>query len=158
MTSRTLSRQRARTCSCETGTRAIGPPRSVILYIDDEPASIRLVRKVLEKRRHYMLLDASTGSEGLLLARFAGPELKAILVDINLPDLSGHTVLEECRQLPNTRDLPIIAVTASAMKHEIEAGLAAGFDHYLTKPLDIPAFIDLLDDAIGFSHNQLNKE
>lgn len=122
---------------------------SVILYIDDDPSSIRLVRKVLEQRRHYMLLDASTADEGLRLARYAGPELRAILVDITLPDLPGHQVLEQCRQLGNTRDLPIIAVTASAMTHEIEAGLKAGFDHYLTKPLDITAFIKILDEVIG---------
>lgn len=125
------------------------PPPSVILYIDDDPSSIRLVRKVLEQRRNYMLLDASTADEGLRLARYAGPELKAILVDITLPDLPGHHVLKQCRQLGNTRDLPIIAVTASAMTHEIEAGLKAGFDHYLTKPLDISTFISVLDEVIG---------
>ncbi|MGM0633627.1 MAG: response regulator, partial [Pseudomonadota bacterium] len=79
-------------CSCPTnnGPRPVKP--SVILYIDDEPASVRLVRKVLTKRRNYMLLDAGSGEEGLLMAQFAGPELKVILVDINLPDHSGYHI------------------------------------------------------------------
>ncbi|MGM0632880.1 MAG: response regulator, partial [Pseudomonadota bacterium] len=131
---------------------------SVILYIDDEPASVRLVSKVLTKRRNYMLLDASTGEEGLLMAQFAGPELKVILVDINLPDHSGYHILERCRQMPNTRDLPIMAVSANAMTHEIEAGLKAGFDRYLTKPLNIPAFIDIIDNAIDFSRRKTHQE
>jgi signal transduction histidine kinase/CheY-like chemotaxis protein len=114
-----------------------------VLYIEDNPANLRLVQKVIATHTHLLLLGARTAELGLDLARTHLPDI--ILLDINLPGMNGFEALRQLRNDPVTADIPVIAISANAMERDIKKGLNAGFTDYLTKPLDIPKFLTLLD-------------
>ena len=114
-----------------------------VLYIEDNPANLKLVQKVLEQRRHTHMLAAHTPELGLDLARIHRPDI--ILLDINLPGMSGYEVREVLRGDDRLSSIPVIAITASAMPDDVKRVKAAGFDGYLAKPLDIRRFLELLD-------------
>ncbi|MEW5892103.1 MAG: response regulator [Pseudomonadota bacterium] len=113
-----------------------------VLYVEDNPANLKLMTSLLAKWPTVRLLTAHTGTLGIEMAKSYRPDL--ILLDINLPELDGYGVLRELKQAPETRDIPVIALTANAMPKDIERGKAAGFLEYLTKPLDVPYFFALL--------------
>jgi len=106
-----------------------------VLYIEDNPANLKLVKKILGTRPNLSLLDAANAELGLEIARREQPDL--ILLDINLPGMDGFAALAALKSDPATHAIPVIAITANAMKHDIERGKAAGFADYQTKPLDI---------------------
>jgi CheY-like chemotaxis protein len=106
-----------------------------VLYIEDNPANLKLVKKILGTQPNLSLLEAVNAELGLEIARRERPDL--ILLDINLPGMDGFAALAALRSDPATHAIPAIAVTANAMKHDSERGKAAGFADYLTKPLDI---------------------
>jgi PAS domain S-box-containing protein len=112
-----------------------GEARARVLYIEDNPANLRLVSRALERQRHIQLISAAEPQLGLQLARGKRPDL--ILLDINLPDMNGYEVLSRLRSEPACRDIPVIAVTANAMDSDRAKALKAGFNDYLTKPLDV---------------------
>jgi two-component system cell cycle response regulator DivK len=103
-----------------------------ILIADDKPTSRELLRTVLEKQG-YSITEAADGEEALQKARAETPDL--ILLDLQMPRLSGYEVLGELRKESQYAALPIIALTASAMQGDRERALAAGFTGYLTKPV-----------------------
>ncbi|MDP1524373.1 MAG: ATP-binding protein [Rhodocyclaceae bacterium] len=111
-----------------------------VLYIEDNPANLKLVKKILGTRPNLSLLDAANAELGLEIARRECPDL--ILLDINLPGMDGFAALATLKSDPATHTIPVIAVTANAMKHDIERGKSAGFADYLTKPLDVPRFME----------------
>lgn len=113
-----------------------------ILYIEDNPANLRLMRKLLAKHPQWLLQEASSAEEGITIAQQQPPTL--ILLDINLPGMNGFAAFDCLRQLPGLADTPIIAVTANAMERERRQAEKQGFAAYLTKPLDIPLLIDTL--------------
>ncbi|MBX3617136.1 PAS domain S-box protein [Nitrosomonas sp.] len=115
----------------------------VIVYIEDNVSNIELVKQFMNHRPQTRLLTALTPEQGLELLQQHQPDL--ILLDINLPSMSGFEVLNRIRQLPAYTTTPVIAVTARAMPDDIEAGLKAGFTAYLTKPLDIERFLKIID-------------
>jgi len=119
------------------------PLRATVLYIEDNPASVLLMRHVMKEVADVELVVATGAREGLELARGLKPGL--ILLDINLPEMDGYEVLKALRTDDNTTDIPVFAVTANALPRDLERGVAAGFDHYITKPLDIPQFIAAVD-------------
>ncbi len=121
-----------------------------VLYIEDDPANLTLVRHILSRRPEVKLLLASTGMEGLALARAREPDL--ILLDIHLPDLDGREVLKYIRAGPGTRGIPVVIVSASAMPREVEKLQEDGVEGYLTKPLDIPRFLETIDEHLGRTH------
>jgi CheY-like chemotaxis protein len=123
---------------------AAGP--HLILYIEDNPANLRLVQEIVGYRPDLRLLSAPDGQVGLALARSHRPEL--VLTDLHLPGMSGLEVLAELRRDPATAAIPVIALTANAMPRDIERGLAAGFARYLTKPIDIEQFNEAIDGAL----------
>ncbi len=108
--------------------------RPVILYIEDDPASQVLVRRALEFAG-YRVYAASTGLSGIDLARTCRPGL--ILMDINLPDLSGREVTTRLRAMAGFENIPIVALTAQSQAGEHEKAVAAGLTGYLTKPIDV---------------------
>jgi PAS domain S-box-containing protein len=114
-----------------------------ILHIEDNPANLRLVRKILSVRNDIELLEAKSAEAGLEIAENHLPSL--ILLDINLPGMNGLEALRQLRDNPVTRDIPVIAITANAMPRDIERGKAAGFNEYLTKPLDVGEFLKVVD-------------
>jgi len=110
-----------------------------VLYVEDNPANMRLLQKVFDKQKNIELKTAPLPELGLELAITELPDL--ILLDINMPGMDGYQMLEKIRQHQSLAKTPVIAVTANAMPTDIERGLAAGFNDYFTKPLDLAPFI-----------------
>jgi signal transduction histidine kinase/CheY-like chemotaxis protein len=123
-----------------------GAPHSV-LYIEDNPANLRLVEEIVRFRPDLELLSAPDGPGGLALARARRPEV--ILMDLNLPGMSGFEVLDRLRADPLTAAIPVLALSANAMQHDVERGLAAGFARYITKPIDIDKFNEAIDGVLA---------
>ncbi|SEP93934.1 hypothetical protein SAMN05421693_11167 [Ectothiorhodospira magna] len=114
-----------------------------VLYVEDNPASRRLMERVMGRQSRIHLLMAEDAETGIALARQHQPTV--VLMDINLPGMNGYDALGELKTHPETAHLPVIAISANAMKGDQERGRQAGFDHYLTKPLDIPLLMEILD-------------
>jgi len=118
----------------------------LILIVEDNERNRKLVRDILQFRG-YRTLEAESAEDGLRLARAQRPDL--ILMDIQLPGMDGIAALRELRADAATRAIPVIAVTASAMTHDRQRILAAGFDGYQTKPIRVLEFLaavrELLD-------------
>jgi CheY-like chemotaxis protein len=105
-----------------------------------------LVEQLIASRADIDLLTAVTGNLGIEIARKLQPN--AILLDINLPDISGFEVLKMLRDDAATAHIPAVALSANAMPRDIEKGLEAGFLRYLTKPIKVTEFMDALDLAL----------
>ncbi len=111
----------------------------LILIVEDNERNRKLVRDVLQFKG-YQTLEAETGEDGVRLARERQPAL--VLMDIQLPGIDGIAALGQLRGDPITRGIPVIAVTASAMTHDRQKIMAAGFDGYQTKPIRVNEFLD----------------
>ncbi len=120
-----------------------------VLYVEDNPANLKLVQQLVARRHDLQLLSAVTGNLGVELAISHQPEV--ILMDINLPDISGIDALKLLNRNPATARIPVVALSANAMPHDIEKGLQAGFFRYLTKPIKINEFLETLNEALEFS-------
>ncbi len=120
-----------------------------LLSVEDNPANMRLIEQLIARHADIRLLTAVNGNSGIEIARVSQPD--AILMDINLPDISGFEALEILRADPSTRHIPIIALSANAMPRDIEMGLKAGFFRYITKPIKINDFMEALDVALEFA-------
>ena len=114
-----------------------------LLCIEDNPSNLRLIEGIVALRPRWRLLSAETPTRGLALARTLRPRL--ILLDINLPEMDGWAVMQALREDPATRDIPVYAMSANAMRGDLERGKGAGFADYLTKPLDLPRVLAVLD-------------
>jgi CheY-like chemotaxis protein len=123
-----------------------------LLYVEDNPANMRLVEQLITRRPNLRLLTAVNGSLGIELARAARPEV--ILMDINLPGISGIEALKILREDPATAHIPIVALSANAIPRDIEKGMEAGFFRYLTKPIKIHEFMAALDVALEFAEKR----
>jgi CheY-like chemotaxis protein len=120
-----------------------------LLYVEDNPANLKLVEQLIARRPDMRLLTARDGNLGIQLARSNRPEL--ILMDINLPGISGIEALKILREDPITAHIPVVALSANAMPRDVEKGLQAGFFRYLTKPIKVKEFMDTLDVALEFA-------
>ncbi len=118
----------------------------IILCIEDNPVNMKLIHRILAKNGDYRIIEASTGAEGIRLAKREKPNL--ILTDINLPDMNGYQILATLQENPQTQQIPVIALTADAMKEDIERAKRAGFSGYVTKPIDIPALFALINPLL----------
>jgi signal transduction histidine kinase/ActR/RegA family two-component response regulator len=114
-----------------------------LLHVEDNPANRALVSRILERRPHISVLAADTAEKGIELARTRDPDL--IVLDINLPGMDGFDALKLLRAYPDTRHIPVIALSANAMPSEVKRGLEAGFLQYLTKPVDVKEFLRTVD-------------
>jgi len=121
-------------------------PDATMLYVEDNPSNVALMRHVVTALGPIQLHVAETGHEGLALARDLRPDV--ILLDINLPGLSGFDLKARLDADPLTRGIPVLALSASAMPADIRRGREAGFKDYLTKPLDIPALAAALNRVL----------
>ncbi|TMI82275.1 MAG: response regulator [Bacillati bacterium ANGP1] len=129
---------------------AAGTPAAaarVVLYIEDNFSNLRLIERLLARRPEIRLIPAMQGRLGVQLAREHRPDL--ILLDLQLPDISGHDVLRHLREAPETRDTRIIVISADATPGQIDRLVAAGAWRYLTKPLDVKKCLALLDEALA---------
>jgi PAS domain S-box-containing protein len=129
-------------------------PRT-LLYVEDNRANMQLVEQLIARRPDMRLLSAGDGTQGIALARTHQPEV--VLMDINLPGISGIQALKILREDPATAHIPVLAISANAMPHDIKKGLEAGFFCYLTKPIKVKEFMDALDKALEFSENKLDR-
>jgi PAS domain S-box-containing protein len=126
-----------------------GAPPRTLLYVEDNPANLMLVGQLIERRPDIRLLSAREGNRGIQLARANQPDV--ILMDINLPGISGLEALKILREDPATAHIPVVALSANAMPRDIEKGLLAGFFRYLTKPIRLNEFLNTLDEALEFA-------
>ena len=126
-----------------------GLPLRTVLYVEDNPANLELVEQIIERRPDLRLLSAADGNLGIEFALAYQPEV--ILMDINLPGISGVEAMKILRANPLTAHIPIIALSANAVPSDIEKALAAGFFNYLTKPIRVDQFLNALDMALKFS-------
>jgi PAS domain S-box-containing protein len=129
-----------------------------VLYVEDNPANMKLVEQIIARRPDLRLLSATTGTLGIELAHENQPDV--ILMDINLPDISGIDALRLLRKDPATEHIPLVAISANAMPHDIEKGLQAGFFRYLTKPIKVDEFMVALNAALELqlTRSKLSQE
>jgi PAS domain S-box-containing protein len=127
-------------------------PLRTILYVEDNPANMKLVDQLIARYPGLDLLTAVNGSLGVERARAAQPDV--ILMDINLPGISGIEALTMLREDSTTSHIPVIALSANAMARDIALGMEAGFFRYLTKPIKINEFMDTLNEALTFAGGQ----
>jgi hypothetical protein len=114
-----------------------------VLYVEDNAANLKVVESMLHRQPNLMLLSATNGEYGLELAARYRPDI--ILLDIHLPGMDGYAVLKALHAGDDTRHIPVVALSADAMPVDIEAGLKAGFVHYLTKPVKMGEFVAVLE-------------
>jgi len=118
----------------------------LILIIEDNEKNRRLARDVLQVKG-YKTIESETAEEGLKLAVDKSPAL--ILMDIQLPGMDGITAMKQLKADPNTKSIPIIAITASAMTHNRTTMLAEGFDGYQTKPISLKDFLGEIERVLA---------
>ena len=126
-----------------------GTPLRTLLYVEDNPANLELVGQLIGRRSDLNMLSAADGALGIEYARACLPEV--ILMDINLPGMSGIDAMKILRADPATAHIPIIALSANAVPRDIEKALEAGFFNYITKPIMVSQFMEALDVALDHS-------
>jgi PAS domain S-box-containing protein len=132
-----------------------GAALRTLLYVEDNRANMQLIEQLIARRPNMRLLSAEDGTRGIALARIHLPEV--ILMDINLPGISGIQALKILQGDPVTAHIPVIAISANAMPRDIEKGLETGFFRYLTKPIKVNEFMETLDLALEFTKTKLDR-
>jgi CheY-like chemotaxis protein/anti-sigma regulatory factor (Ser/Thr protein kinase) len=134
----------------DTAIKAVAPIATAgnysILYIDDNHANLRLMEQIISTLRAVALLVARTPQLGLDLAVAHRPDV--IVLDVNLPGISGYELVTRLKALPETCHIPVLALSAAASIHSPQRDVAAGFFRYLTKPIDVKAFLCAVDQAL----------
>ncbi|NMC85778.1 MAG: response regulator [Anaerolineaceae bacterium] len=115
------------------------PPQKTILHIEDNFENRVLVRRLLQSA-DYQVLEAENALQAINHLRRVRPDL--ILMDINMPDVDGYTLTAKLKTIPGIKQIPIVAITANAMRGDREKTLRAGCDGYIEKPIDIDTFLD----------------
>ena len=127
-----------------------------ILYVEDNPANLQLIEDIFDQVPNLKLIATHSALTGLEIASSVKPNL--IILDINLPGMDGFEALEALRENEVTKDIPVIALSADASKGTIERGLQAGFEEYLSKPLDLIKFFKVLKAITGKDIGGLGSE
>ncbi len=127
---------------------ADGSRTRLLLYIEDNPANLKLIEQLISRYPDLRLLTAQNGKDGIELARRCVPDV--ILMDINLPGISGIDAMKIIQLDPTIAHIPIVAVSANAIPRDIEKGMEAGFFRYLTKPIKVNEFMETL--AVALEH------
>jgi CheY-like chemotaxis protein len=145
----------------ESGAAALAAPRPLrevrqhtVLYVEDNPANLKLVQQIIGRHAGIRLLTAIDGLTGIAIARASQPDV--ILMDINLPGIGGFEALKLLRADPATAHILVIAVSANAMPLDVELGLKAGFFRYLTKPINVGEFNAALDLALDSTQDAVS--
>jgi len=128
-----------------------GTALHTLLCVEDNPANLTLVERLIARRPDIQMLSARDGRLGVEMALAQQPDI--ILMDINLPGISGFSVMRILAENPSTAHIPVIALSANAMPHDIEMGLEAGFFRYLTKPIKVAEFMRTIDAALEHVSN-----
>ncbi len=128
----------------------------LLLYVEDNPANLKLVEQIIARRHDLRLLTAQNGKDGIDLARGYVPDV--ILMDINLPGISGIEAMKLIHLDPATAHIPIVALSANAIPRDIEKGIEAGFFRYLTKPIIVNELLETLNVALEHASHRTPKE
>ena len=137
-------------------TSTTGAARRTLLYVEDNPANLLLVQRLVERRTDIRMLSAPDGRSGVEMAHAHQPDV--ILMDINLPGINGITALRVLAESAETAHITVVALSANAMPHDIEKGLQAGFFRYMTKPIKVGEFMATLDAALAHAQTKKNGE
>ena len=140
----------------ESARASRGAREHTILYVEDNPANLKLMEQIIARHADIRLLTAMNGNSGIELARAALPDV--ILMDINLPGISGFEALKILRADPATSRIPVVAVSANAMALDRERGMKAGFFSYMTKPIRVKEFMEVLDTALAFAGEMAGRK
>jgi signal transduction histidine kinase/CheY-like chemotaxis protein len=132
-----------------------GAQLRTLLYVEDNPANLMLVEDLIARRPDIRLLSAADGKRGTEIALASQPDV--ILMDINLPGISGIQAMKILAANPATAHIPVVALSANAIPSDIEKGLAAGFFRYLTKPIKVNEFMETLDVALKFAKTKSTR-
>lgn len=127
-----------------------------LLYVEDNPANLKLVQEIIRFRPGMRLLTAPDAQLGLEMARAHLPDI--ILMDVNLPGMSGLEAVRVLRADARTADIPVIALTANAMPRDVERGMAAGFFRYLIKPINIDEFTEAINSTLSWLASRSPKK
>jgi PAS domain S-box-containing protein len=130
-----------------------GERHHTLLYVEDNPANLKLVEQIIARHSDMSLLTAVNGNLGIEIARASHPDV--ILMDINLPGINGFEALKILRSDASTAHIPVIAVSANAMPLDVERGQNAGFFRYITKPIKVDEFMEALDLALEFAGQEV---
>jgi CheY-like chemotaxis protein len=120
-----------------------------VLYVEDNPANLDLVQQIIARRADVHFFSAAEAGIGIAFARSHRPDV--ILMDINLPGISGMDAMQILRADPRTAHIPIVALSANAVPRDIQNAIAAGFVDYITKPIKVNSFMQALDAALLLS-------
>ena len=126
-----------------------------LLYVEDNPANMQLIKDIISRYPDIQLLTAVNGQDGIEIARTSQPSV--IMMDINLPGISGLEALKILREDPTTAHIPIIAVSANALPLDIEKGLKAGLFLYITKPIKVKELMEALNMALEFAERKVGQ-
>jgi len=118
-----------------------------VLYIEDNPANLQLMKMIFKRVAPLTLVSAHTAELGIGLASSSKPDL--IILDINLPGMNGYEALDLLKESVETKDIPVVALSASAMPGDIEKGVKAGFKRYLTKPIKVKEVVTAISAVLG---------
>jgi signal transduction histidine kinase/ActR/RegA family two-component response regulator len=129
-----------------------GTRQRTLLYVEDNPANLKLVEQIIARYPDIRLLTALNGISGIDMANAIVPDI--ILMDINLPGISGIEAMKILQAGPVTQHIPIIALSANAMPADVEKGLKAGFFRYITKPIKVDEFMEAVGVAFDFAARQ----
>ncbi len=125
------------------------PSQRTLLQVEDNPANVLLVEELLARRSDLKLVTAVDGYQGIEMACSHKPDV--ILMDINLPDISGLSALKILRENPTTAHIPVIALSSNAYPSQIDEGLEAGFFRYMTKLFKVDEFMEAIDVALRYA-------
>jgi two-component system cell cycle response regulator DivK len=130
-------------------TLRVVPGTKLVVYIEDNPSNFALARKILEWSGNYQVINAKDGIIGLQMVRERRPDV--ILLDLDLPGISGIEVVQTIRRTPEIARIPVLAVTASVMKRERTQAMEAGCDRFIEKPFDIHDLKRQVDEVAGLA-------
>ncbi len=114
-----------------------------LLHVEDSPELQELVQYILTSRPSIKIIGAETVAEGVQQAKKHQPDL--VLMDVHLPDGSGIDALKQMQSFEETANIPVVALSSLATQLQIEEGLMEGFKYYITKPIDVPEFLETVD-------------
>jgi CheY-like chemotaxis protein len=117
------------------------------LYVEDNLDNVRLMESIIDQMENSQLRSVCSAEQGIDFARREFPDI--ILMDINLPGMSGIEALKQLQDKAETSHIPVIAITAAALPSEVEAGLRAGFKGYITKPIDLKELIRTIEEILA---------
>ena len=126
--------------------RPTGEAAFDVLYVEDNRSNIEVIAAFLDSHPGIRLRTAGDGPAGLALARERRPDI--ILLDVHLPGMDGYQVLQRLREDPRLKSIPVVALSADAMPHDVQRGLAAGFDRYIAKPVDLTQLLGVLHELL----------